>query len=427
MAKTRSGADPVTGYRRSRRRRPHWRLWVLLLAMLALGLLLLVPGLAKRTNEARQQAALQPFYTPPPNYQLSTPGEVLKSEPMDTYVPANGQAERFLYRSERGDGTPTVSSAMIFFPSRDADVKNRPVVAWAHGTIGLGDSCAPSRAADPLGDMDWLGQMLERGWVVVATDYAGLGTPGVSRYLIGPDEARDVLNSVRAARQLDPEAGARYALFGHSQGGHAALWSANEAAAYAPDLSLVGTAAGAPAAELRQLFARQYDGAAAWVIGPDVAVTWPSAYPNLDVAAAVTKHGLRLAPKIAGQCAEQSGEGALLRETVGERFFSRNPMELVSWNDAAAEQTPAPLRPGHPLLVVQSTTDQVVLPETTSLLVDRFCKAGTELETFWLNGITHQDTVDTSGPSIVDWIGERFEGKPFTVSCGQPQPVKPAT
>jgi pimeloyl-ACP methyl ester carboxylesterase len=408
---------------RSKRTTPHWRLWALLLVLLAFGLVLFVPGLADKANEKREQAAIQPFYTPPTNYQLATPGDLLRDEPMDIDVPAGGQAVRIMYRSEREDGTATVSSGMIFFPARDANVADRPVVAWAHGTVGLGDSCAPSRSSDPLADMNWVGQMLSRGWIVVATDYAGLGTPGPERYLVGSDEARDVLNSVRAARKYDSEAGNRYALFGHSQGGHAALWSANESRSYAPELNLVGTAAGAPAAELPQLFSEQYDSAAAWVIGPDVTVSWPGVYPGLEVGEAVTKHGLRLAPKIARECAEQSGEGALAREGIDERYFARNPMELASWRDAASQQTPKAPRPSQPLLVVQSTTDKIVLPDTTATWVRNACAAGSNVQTFWMSDVTHQQTVITAGPSIVDWIGQRFEGGPTTSSCGQPFPV----
>ena len=204
------------------------------MAVILLGLGLLIPHFADKTNENRQQKALQPFYETPANIQAAKPGQILRREPMDIDVPGGGQAIRVLYRSERGDGSPTVSSGMVFFPAQDSDVGNRPVVAWAHGTVGFGDQCAPSRSDDPTADMAWLGQMLSRGWVVAATDYAGIGTEGISRYLIGDDEARDVLNSVRAARELDSKAGDRYALWGHSQGGHSVLWSANQATTYAP-------------------------------------------------------------------------------------------------------------------------------------------------------------------------------------------------
>ena len=45
--------------------------------------------------------------------------------------------------------------------------------------------------------------MLRQGYVVVGTDYPGLGVPGIIHpYLIGVSEARAVIDSVRAARDL---------------------------------------------------------------------------------------------------------------------------------------------------------------------------------------------------------------------------------
>ena len=68
--------------------------------------------------------------------------------------------------------------------------------------------------------------MLDRGYVVAATDYPGLGTPEVHPYLVGTSEARAVLDSVRAARAIpEAAAGARFAVWGRSQGGQAALKS----------------------------------------------------------------------------------------------------------------------------------------------------------------------------------------------------------
>ena len=104
--------------------------------------------------------------------------------------------------------------------------------------------------------MIWgLADMLARGYVVAATDYPGLGTPGVHPYLIGESEGRAVLDWVRAVRDL-PNSGAsgRFAVWGHSQGGHAALYTGEIAARYAPELKLVGVAAAAPATYLIELF-----------------------------------------------------------------------------------------------------------------------------------------------------------------------------
>ena len=162
------------------------------------------------------------------------------------------------------------------------------------------------------------------------------------------------------------------------------------------------------------------------MIGPDVTVAWPNAYPNLDLSGAISERGLRESTKIAMECAEQSGEGALARSTLGEHYFKTNPMSLPSWQQAATEQTPKPLVPNQPLLLIQSLTDQIVLPNTTALLIKDSCAAGSDVETLWLDGITHQQTVITAGPTVVDWFGDRFEGKPTASSCGQPLPIQPA-
>jgi acetyl esterase/lipase len=113
----------------------------------------------------------------------------------------------------------------------------------------------PLADADLAGMIWGLSDMLARGYVVVATDYPGLGTPGIHPYLIGVSEGRAVLDSVRAARDL-PDAGAsnRFAVWGHSQGGHASLYTGELAASYAPDLKLVGVAGAAPATYLAELF-----------------------------------------------------------------------------------------------------------------------------------------------------------------------------
>ena len=74
-----------------------------------------------------------------------------------------------------------------------------------------------------------LADFLASGWVVAASDYAGLGTPCTEQYLMGAAKAHDIYNSVRAARQIPlADAGTTVALWGHSQGGQAAPWAADD-------------------------------------------------------------------------------------------------------------------------------------------------------------------------------------------------------
>src|SRR5690606_37645715 len=100
-----------------------------------------------------------------------------------------------------------------------------------------------------------INEMLSRGFIIAATDYPGLGTVGPHPYLVGVSEGRAVIDSVRAARELrEAHAGDRFVVWGHSQGGQAALFTGELSASYAPELKLLGVAAAAPATDLTKLF-----------------------------------------------------------------------------------------------------------------------------------------------------------------------------
>jgi dipeptidyl aminopeptidase/acylaminoacyl peptidase len=134
------------------------------------------------------------------------------------------------YRSRSVDGSATTISGTLAIPRGKVPRSGWPVVTWAHGTVGMADRCAPSRAGTPNRyDSRLLERWLKAGYAVVRTDYEGLGTPGEHPYLIGVSEGRSVLDMVRAARRLDPSVGNRVVIAGHSQGGPAALWAASRA------------------------------------------------------------------------------------------------------------------------------------------------------------------------------------------------------
>jgi pimeloyl-ACP methyl ester carboxylesterase len=392
----------------------------------ALGAVLIVSKIIDEVKTEERQDTLQPFYTPAEPLPVVKPGQILRQEELEVDVPG-GKGSRILYLSELSDGNAVVASGMVFYPEGTAPATGRPVVAWAHPTVGMGDECAPSRTDDPLSDMSWLSEMLSRGWVVTATDYAGLGTPGIEHYLVGRDEARDVINSVRAAGQInEAAAGASYAVWGHSQGGHAALFAAMEADGYAPELNLVAVAVAAPAAELPTLFSEQYKSEAGWVIGPEVLVSWPESYPDLAVDDVITSKGRERYEELAADCLVHAGEEAVVRKLLKEDFFKSDPVTQPSWYDAAVNETPAPLPATRPLLIIQGLADKVVLPNTTALYVQRSCQAGSNVTTLWLGDTTHMEAARVGGPAAVFWLDDRFNGKPTSPSCGQVLPVNPA-
>lgn len=216
------------------------------------------------------------FYQPPDPLPAGDPGDIIRSEPLDG-APAGSRAWRVLYHSTGLHGEDIAVSGMVFAPdgsssssssssttsttsgatttARSGDASDHPVVAWAHPTTGVADTCAPSVLSDGPSLVAGLDAFLDAGFVVAATDYQGLGTPGLHPYLIGESEGRGTLDAVRAARQLDDaHAGTTVFTWGHSQGGQAALFAGQMAADYAPELDLAGVAAAAPAGELAEVF-----------------------------------------------------------------------------------------------------------------------------------------------------------------------------
>lgn len=407
------------------------RLWGKL--AIAAGVIVVTPALVvggviwnQNSQVNKVQESIASFYLPPDPLP-TTPGQLLRSEPLNVDV-QGGNAYRILYVSQRPDGSPAASSGMVFIPDSPAPAQGRPVVAWAHGTLGMGDACAPSRALNPLGDMDyWLTEMLDRGWVVTATDYVGLGTPGPELYLVAEAEARDVVNSVRAAAQLpDANTGPQYAVWGHSQGGHSALWTGHLSTQLAPDLSLIAVAAAAPAAQLVDIMGAQWQGTIGWGIGPEVAVSWPIINPDLQVTDILTSAGLENYERLAEECLNND-DGLLLelavRQELDQTFFKDNPVQNAAWKAFAEEQTPPPLPATMPTLIAQSMADQVVLAWPNAITQEKWCAAGSDLTMMWLGVVNHQQTAMTAGPSVVGWLEDRFAGKPTQPNCATPPPV----
>lgn len=99
-------------------------------------------------------------------------------------------------------------------------------------------------------DRDWgyLGAWMRQGYAIVATDYAGLGTPGEHPYLDGRVEAHNVVDAVRAATAHYPGLARKCVVVGQSQGAGAAVSTARYATTFGPDLDYRGAVAtGTPA------------------------------------------------------------------------------------------------------------------------------------------------------------------------------------
>lgn len=374
---------------------------------------------------AKEQQELDPFYVVSADQVPGTPGSIIRSESLPVPL-TNATAYRTVYRTVSSDGVPRVSGAMILIPTEKAPAGGRKIVAWAHPTLGMGDACAPSRAANTLLDMGFAQEMLNNGWVVTATDYAGVGTEGVGRYLVGQDEANDVAYSVAMAHEFPgAQASKTWAVYGHSQGGHSALWTGELGDQILPSYKLAGTVAVAPAAELVPLIAQQWDKPAQWSIGPDFIVGWSNKYPNLPLNGVLTEQGSANYESLSQDCIVQAALEGHTRAAFGQSLFTQDPLENPAWLKIAEEQTPPPMRASMPTFIVQGTGDTLVLPNTQAVLNERWCQAGSKLSMLWLDGASHLSAQSLSGTAVSQWIQARFEGRPATSTCGLTPPVKP--
>ncbi len=207
------------------------------------------------------------MYEASPAELVGEPGTIIRVAPMPGLAVA-GTAHRVLYRSRGLSDEPIAVSGVVIVPSGLPPEGGRDVIAWGHPTTGVVQACAPSQRAQMIVGIPGLADMLARGYLVAATDYPGLGTPGPHPYLIGMSEGRAVLDAVRAARALsEANAGRRFAVWGHSQGGHAALYAGELARSYAPELDLRGVAAAAPATFLADLVDRDLGTAKGRILG----------------------------------------------------------------------------------------------------------------------------------------------------------------
>ncbi|HEX6360964.1 lipase family protein [Actinophytocola sp.] len=177
-------------------------------------------------------------------------GDLLERHPLpESLLPAHAaDGTRVTYRGVGYDGTRRAVSGSVFVPFGSAPPAGWPVVSYAHGTTGLA-----SRAGLTRREREHVARWLAAGYAVATTDYEGLATPGPHPYFHGEAVADDVIDIVRAARNLDDRVGRTWLVAGFSQGGHAALFTGLVASRYAPELDFRGTVALAPPVHMPQL------------------------------------------------------------------------------------------------------------------------------------------------------------------------------
>jgi acetyl esterase/lipase len=362
------------------------------------------------------------FYRAPLSAVAGAPGTLLRQEVIDG-APLGATTYRVLYRSTGLDDKPILVSGVVIVPPGDPPPGGRPIIAWAHPTSGVVPRCAPSLAIFLFEQIQGLRSFVRDGYVVAATDYPGLGTPGPHPYLVGASEARAVIDSVRVAGSLPGAGGGkRFVVWGHSQGGHASLFTGAIAKSYAPELDLLGVAAAAPATDLVTLMNEDIDSFGGKNITAMTLWSWQRVFDaNMDKV--VDRRAIPAINQLAQECIEGPFDLKNRRRTEQplEQYFlsTQHPSDVEPWHTLLAQNSPGPLPPGIPVFLAQGTDDDIIHPKVTQDYAARLCGAGSKVRVLLMPNIGHSRAAQASTSALLDWTSDRFAGKPAPDDCSR--------
>jgi pimeloyl-ACP methyl ester carboxylesterase len=331
---------------------------------------------------------------------------LLRARPLENAaaLPSARKNYRVKYTSVGARGQRIVVTGSVAIPQQRAPRNGWPVISWAHGTTGTADVCAPSRDTDEGPAHDYLGLMdqtldrwVAKGFVVVKTDYEGLGTRGPHPYINGRSAANTVVDIVRAAWDLDRRVGRTWFSVGHSQGGHAALFTAARpqrrhdvrlggAIALAPGGTSISQTA--PYIMSNQPGAQQVMGFLATIL-----VGAAAADPAVDPEALLTDEAEPLLDLAETVCQAQLTEAGL--SVPPTEAFEANA-DLGPLTAYLRRQEPEHLTVRTHTLVVQGTADVLVSKPSTDFLVGELRKRSTKVLYATYQGEDHRSVVDRS-------------------------------
>jgi hypothetical protein len=376
----------------------------------------------------------QAFYTPPSSTPAGSAGELVWYRPatvdLNVTLPSV-KAWTVLYQSTDQHGHPDWVTGTVIVPSATwRGFGPRPLVAYAEGTQGLAQSCAPSlqMAAGTEYDGGAIIESLKKGYAVAVTDYQGYTNGDIPTYAAGRAEGQAVLDAVRAGRQIpgsEISSSAPVIVWGYSQGGQAASWAAELQSSYAPDVKMIGLAAGGTPANLQAI--GEFDNASVGTaFGLDGLIGLSTAYrEEFKLALLVNTAGLQAAEKLDSECALQS-----LREfrdvndseyTLGNKTFAEleaeNPVIQKVLNEQQLGTKPVPV----PVYHYHGLEDEFVPVAQDVALHNAWCSLGVSDDLQLYPG-DHLLTDPTAIGNVIRWIEERLAGRSAPSTCGKHAP-----
>lgn len=394
-----------------------------------LGVLLLVAagGTTVLSHQLRTGAPVLDSFYATPDTLPTKPGTLIRTAPYDAgEVPVGMTGTRIYYTTTNAAGDIIPSSGLLVVPEEPTGPI--PLVTWGHGTVGVARACAPSNlpGAFAPGQEPAVKQFADLGWGYVASDYPGMGAEGDFPYLLGEGEGRAVLDAARAARQVSGTAFTdQTVIWGHSQGGHAALWAGQLAESYAPDLDIVGTAALSPASDPRAIadsVLNHTDRLGASLAIAFVVDSYVGYYPELTLDEVAPPSGQVLIREAASRCTSQADT---LVTVLSGLSVQKDPalVHQVALDGRFGDLLTANIPTGGwsaPLFLGQGEDDEVIDFAINTAYVETLCADAVDVEFHGYPGGTHMSVLAIGSElnkDLVAWTKDRLAGAPSTPNC----------
>jgi predicted esterase len=299
---------------------------------------------------------------------------------------------------------------MVLVPDAPVPAAGLPIVGYAHGTTGLGDSAAPSQTGFTRLEREHVARWLAAGYVVAVTDYEGLSTPGPHPYLNGEAVADDVVDAVRAARQLGVPTTGRWVAAGFSQGGHAALFVGLMATRYAPELDFRGTISLAPPVHMPLLIGTATaDGSRpVSILTSYLLAGLPASHPDFDPRGLLTDAGDRLV--------DLAETAPLVDVLKAGRGLTNDHVGTTNLHDreglyALLDTCRVPVtRFDRPVLLTAGGADEVVPLEVVERFAADLRAAGTDVELVCHESASHGGVLTADVDALTSWATGRLAG-----------------
>lgn len=333
-------------------------------------------------------------------------------------LPGSVNSSRILYSSTTANDVPTTASAAVYFPPGAPPAGGWPVIAWAHGTVGLGDDCAYSIAGPGAVERDWayLGTWLQQGYAIVAADYAGLGTPGEHPYLNGVVEAHNVVDAVKAATEQYSSLSKKWAVVGQSQGAGAAVFTARYATEFGGSaLDYRGAVGTGTPAYIEDILMPLGPGVPPIKLSPHttgyvlyILNGLRTTYPELNIDSYLTDAGRAWLATARAQCLVPLGDQLAAQGVIVGNLFSKPLSQIPDLHGLLSRYLGLP-ESGYdkPLFLGQGLRDtDVITPET--LRFAAVLKANGQPVQLHTYPEDHSGTVNASLPDSVPFVRGLF-------------------